>query len=81
VLHGWKAAGVREQPPGVIRTHARNPEAVMPACFQVYSNLFTMTKYNGESLTTCEPRGKVQQTHLNMAGLGPAWRQHLAAQN
>ena len=71
VLDGMKAAGLKEQPPVVIRTHAMNPEAIMPACFTVYSNLFTETKYNGESLTTYEPRGKVQQTHLNMAKLGP----------
>jgi len=71
VLDGMRAAGLQEQPPVVIRTHAMNPEAIMPACLQVYSNLFTMTKYNGESITTYEPRGKVQQTHLNMAKLGP----------
>lgn len=71
VLDGMRAAGLKEQPPVVIRTHAMNPEAIMPSCFQVYSNLFTETKYNGESLTTYEPRGKVQQTHQNMAKLGP----------
>jgi hypothetical protein len=71
VLDGMRAAGLKEQPPVVIRTHAMNPESIMPACFTVYSNLFTETKYNGESLTTYEPRGKVQQTHLNMAKLGP----------
>jgi hypothetical protein len=71
VLDGMKAAGLKEQPPVVIRTHAMDPEAIMPACFTVYSNLFTETKYNGESLTTYEPRGKVQQTHRNMAKLGP----------
>ncbi|MFO1487936.1 MAG: hypothetical protein U1F65_05620 [Verrucomicrobiota bacterium] len=71
VLDGMKAAGLKEQPPVVIRTHAMSPEAIMPACFQVYSNLFTETKYSGESLTTYEPRGKVQQTHRNMAKLGP----------
>jgi len=71
VLDGMKAAGLTEQPPVVIRTHAMNPEAIMPACFTVYSNLFTETKYNGESLTTYEPRGKAAQTHLNMAKLGP----------
>ncbi|HYG22060.1 MAG TPA: hypothetical protein VEH04_04695 [Verrucomicrobiae bacterium] len=70
VLDGMKAAGLREQPPVVIRTHAMNPEAIMPACFAVYTNLFTETKYNGESLTTYEPRGKAAQTHLNMAALG-----------
>jgi hypothetical protein len=71
VLDGMKAAGLKEQPPVVIRTHAMNPEAIMPACFQVYSNLFTETKYNGESLTTWEPRGKGQATHQAMAKLGP----------
>ncbi len=71
VLDGMKAAGLKEQPPVVIRTHAMVPEAIMPACFKVYTNLFTETKYNGESLTTYEPRGKGQATHLAMAKLGP----------
>ena len=71
VLDGMKAAGLTEQPPVVIRTHAMNPEPIMPECHKVYSNLFTMTKYNGESLTTYEPRGKVMQTRQNMAKLGP----------
>jgi len=71
VLDGMKAAGLKEQPPVVIRTHAMDPYAIMPACFQVYSNLFTITKYNGESLTTWEPRGKDQATHLAMSKLGP----------
>jgi hypothetical protein len=71
VLDGMKAAGLKEQPPVVIRTHAMDPQAIMPACFEVYSNLFTETKYNGESLTTWEPRGKAAQTHRDMAKLGP----------
>ncbi len=71
VLEGMRAANLKEQPPIVIRTHAMDAEAIMPACFQVYSNLFTETKYNGESLTTYEPRGKAAQTHLAMAKLGP----------
>jgi hypothetical protein len=71
VLDGMKAAGLKAQPPVVIRTHAMDATAIIPACFQVYSNLFTETKYNGESLTTYEPRGKGQATHLAMAKLGP----------
>ena len=71
VLDGMKAAGLKEQPPVVIRTHAMDANAIIPACFQVYSNLFTETKYNGESLTTWEPRGKGQATHQAMAKLGP----------
>ncbi|PTX94386.1 glycoside hydrolase family 20 zincin-like fold domain-containing protein [Opitutus sp. ER46] len=71
VKDGMAAAGLKEEPPVVFRTHAMEPEAVMPEAFKVYSNLFTETKYNGESLTTWEPRGKSQATHLAMARLGP----------
>ena len=71
VLDGMRAANLNEQPPVVIRTHAMDPEAIMPAAYQVYSNIFTETKYNGESLTTWEPRGKGQATHQAMAKLGP----------
>ena len=71
VLDGMKEAGLKTEPPIVIRTHAMDADAVMPAAYQVYSNLFTMTKYNGESLTTWEPRGKDQATHLAMSKLGP----------
>ncbi len=71
VHDGMKAAGLTAEPPVVIRTHAMDAEKIMPAAFQVYSNLFTETKYNGESLTTYEPRGKGQGTHLAMSKLGP----------
>ncbi len=71
VHDGMKAAGLTEEPPVVFRTHAMEPEAVMPEAFKVYTNLFTETKYNGESLTTWEPRGKGQATHLAMSKLGP----------
>jgi hypothetical protein len=71
VLDGMKAAGLKAEPPVVIRTHAMDPYAIMPAAYQVYSNLFTMSKYNGESLTTWQPRGKDQAIHLAMSQLGP----------
>jgi len=71
VLDGMRAAGLQEEPPVVIRTHAMDPYAIMPAAYQVYSNLFTESKYNGESLTTWEPRGEDQQIHLAMSKLGP----------
>lgn len=70
VLDGMKAGGLKAEPPVVIRTHAMDPMVIMPAAYQVYSNLFTETKYNGESLTTWEPRGKDQLTHLAMSRLG-----------
>lgn len=71
VLDGMKAAGLKAEPPIVIRTHAMDPYAIMPAAYQVYSNLFTMSKYNGESLTTWEPRGKDADIHRAMSKLGP----------
>jgi hypothetical protein len=71
VLDGMKAAGLKQEPPVVIRTHAMDADAIMPAAYQVYSNLFTESKYNGESLTTWEPRGKDQAIHLAMSKLGP----------
>jgi len=71
VKDGMKAAGLTKEPPVVFRTHAMNPEAIMPAAFKSYTNLFTETKFNGESLTTWEPRGKGQATHLAMSKLGP----------
>jgi hypothetical protein len=71
VIDGMRAAHLQEEPPVVIRTHAMDPYVVMPAAFQVYSNLFTETKYNGESLTTWQPRGKDQALQLAMAKLGP----------
>jgi hypothetical protein len=71
VLDGMRAAGLKTEPPVVIRTHAMDPNVIMPVAYGVYSNLFTMTKYNGESLTTWEPRGKDQAVHLAMSKLGP----------
>ena len=71
VLDGMRAAGLKAEPPVVIRTHAMDPYAIMPAAYQVYSNLYTESKYNGESLTTWEPRGKDQEIHLAMSKLGP----------
>lgn len=71
VLAGMRAAGLKAEPPVVVRTHAMDPYAIMPAAYQVYSNLYTVSKYNGESLTTWEPRGKDQEIHLAMSKLGP----------
>ncbi len=70
VKDGMKAAGLNAEPPVVIRTHATDATVVMPAALEVYSNLCTESKYNGESLTTWEPRGKQQAVHLAMSKLG-----------
>jgi len=70
VKDGMQAAGLKEEPPVVLRTHATDATVVMPAALAVYSNLFTESKYNGESLTTWQPRGKEQSVHLAMSRLG-----------
>lgn len=70
VKDGMREAGLTKEPPVVIRTHAMNPRLVMPEALKHYSNLFTEAKYNGESLTTWEPRGAWQSIHQDMAALG-----------
>ncbi|MBN2182395.1 MAG: hypothetical protein JW715_10815, partial [Sedimentisphaerales bacterium] len=75
VQDGMKALGITEEPPIVLRAHAADANAVMHAALPIYKNLYTMAKYNGESLTTWEPRGSWQQVHLNLSRLGS---QHIA---
>ena len=70
VKDGMQAAGLAEEPPLMIRAHATDPAVVMPAALKVYRNLFTEHKFNGESLTTWEPRGPGQATHLALSRLG-----------
>ncbi len=75
VLGGVKDAmqrlGMTEEPPVVIRAHAvSDPKALMESALRHYRNLYTMAKYNGESLTTYEPRGQGQQVHLDLSRLG-----------
>ncbi|MBI2510340.1 MAG: hypothetical protein HYV96_00045 [Opitutae bacterium] len=70
VKDGMAAAGLTEEPPIVLRTHATDATKVMPEALKVYRNLYTEAKFNGESLTTWEPRGVRQQLHLAMSRLG-----------
>ncbi len=71
ILDGMRAAGLKEEPPVVIRTHAMDADAIMPPAYAIYTNIYTESKYNGESLTTWEPRGKDAAIHLAMSHLGP----------
>ncbi|HEX2851738.1 MAG TPA: hypothetical protein VHO24_00770 [Opitutaceae bacterium] len=70
VKDGMEAAGLKEEPPVILRTHATEARAVMPSALKVYRNLYTEAKFNGESLTTYEPRGVRQELHLAMSKLG-----------
>jgi hypothetical protein len=56
VKDGLKALGRTDEPPIVLRAHDTDAKRVMEASFPIYKNLYTMSKYNGESLTTYEPR-------------------------
>ena len=70
VKDGMRAAGLTEEPPLIIRAHATDLRVVMPAALKVYGNLFTEAKFNGESLTTWEPRGPGQEIHLALSRFG-----------
>jgi hypothetical protein len=70
VKDGIREAGLTEEPPIILRGHDCDPIGAMNEAKKIYSNLYTMWKYNGEGLTTYYPKGKWQETHLALAGLG-----------
>ena len=55
---------------GVHLGHQHLIKMVMDAALPLYRNLYTMHKYNGESLTTYEPRGPWAKIHTDLASLG-----------
>jgi hypothetical protein len=59
VKDGLKELGITEEPPIVVRAHATDIAAVMKAALPIYSNIDTMFKWNGESLTSTNVRGPV----------------------
>ncbi len=71
VKDAMKRLGMTEEPPIVVRAHSvSDPKALMESALKHYKNLYTMAKYNGESLTTYEPRGQGQQVHLDLSRSG-----------
>jgi len=70
VKDGMQAAGLTDEPPLIIRAHATDPQRVLPAAKKLYANLYTEAKFNGESLTTWEPRGPGQKIHQDLSRLG-----------
>jgi hypothetical protein len=70
VKDGLKALGRTDEPPVLLRAHDTDAQAVMEAALPLYRNLYTMHKYNGESLTTYEPRGPWSKIHSDLAALG-----------
>lgn len=73
VKQAMDTLGATEEPPIVVRAHAvGNVKQMVESSLKHYTNLYTMAKYNGESLTSYEPRGEWQQVHLDMSRLGSA---------
>ncbi len=70
VKDGLKALGRTDEPPILLRAHDTDCKMVMDASLPLYHNLYTMNKYNGESLTTYEPRGPWSETHRALSSLG-----------
>lgn len=54
VKDGLNALGRTDEPPILLRAHDTDCKMVMDAALPLYKNLYTMHKYNGESLTTYE---------------------------
>lgn len=69
VKDGVRQAQLTEDPPVILRAHAVDAQAVMEKAPSIYSNLYTMWKYNGEGLTTWTPRGKWQRMHKALSAL------------
>lgn len=59
VKDGLRELGIQDEPPIVVRAHATDIAAVMKAALPLYSNIDTMFKWNGESLTWTNVRGPV----------------------
>jgi len=70
VKDGLNALGRTDEPPILLRAHDTDCKMVMDAALPLYKNLYTMHKYNGESLTTYEPRGPWSKIHSDLSALG-----------
>ena len=70
VQDGLTELGLTEEPPIVLRGHDTDGAKVMEAALPIYKNLYTMSKYNGESLTTYEPRDSWESIPKSMSELG-----------
>lgn len=70
VKDGLKTLGRTDEPPILLRAHDTDCKRVMDAALPLYKNLYTMHKYNGESLTTYQPRGPWTKIHTDLSSLG-----------
>jgi hypothetical protein len=70
VKEGLAALGRADEPPILLRSHDTDASSVMEAALPLYKNLYTMSKYTGESLTTYQPRGPWAKVHKDLSQLG-----------
>jgi hypothetical protein len=71
VTDGMKKLELKEEPPIVIRAHSvGDPHLLIQGALPLYKNLYTMAKYNGESLTTYQPRDKWVKIHNALSESG-----------
>jgi hypothetical protein len=69
VQDGLKTLGIKEEPPIILRAHDTDAPLVMEKSLPLYKNLYTMHKYNGESLTTYTPGGPWGEIHKKLSSL------------
>ncbi len=71
IKDGLKSSGRKDIPPVVLRSHDTDGPLVLKESLPLYPNIYTMSKYTGESLTTYEPGGPWGETHRQLADAAP----------
>ena len=71
IKDGLAASGRTDTPPIILRSHDTDGPAVLAKSLPLYPNIYTMSKYTGESLTTYEPGGPWGETHRQLAAAAP----------
>lgn len=70
VKEGVAAANLKEEPPLILRGHDCDAVGIMDVATKQYSNLYTMWKYNGESLTSYILKGYWKELHQGLSRHG-----------
>ena len=71
IKDGLAASGRKDIPPVVLRSHDTDGPLVLKESLPLYPNIYTMSKYTGESLTTYTPGGPWGETHQQLAAAAP----------
>ncbi len=71
IKDGLTASGRTDEPPIILRSHDTDGPLVLSKALPLYKNIYTMTKYTGESLTTYEPGGPWGETQRQLSSVAP----------